>query len=117
MIRVGVMMKTLAQRRRSEVLAVRFELENERGNVKTCEALMNEIKRFDCRPTVYRVAVTAWYHTEGYSASVDFRASDIRSLSARGNSPREALTTLLATLSDAFGKCQHCGEYHTGKGE
>lgn len=83
-------------------------------------SMMNEIALLaDVKPDVYRVSLTRERHTDAFIAYVTFRGSvaHLQSLEARGNTPESALSVLLDTLEQRFGRCETCGGYRDGEGE
>jgi len=88
--------------------------------MKSCRELLDEIRKFDCEPGVYRVSVMAWDHRLGYTATAEFRSTvpnTIESIDAHGDTPEDALNKILLDLQQRFGKCPHCGHYPDGKRE
>ncbi len=84
----------------------------------TIKELLDKIKYHDCEPGIFKVFLMAADHSTGYNAWVDLRSTKpgaARSVSTRGDTPEEALTSLLGVLEEKWGRCPHCGGYLNGK--
>jgi len=84
----------------------------------TIKELLDKIKRHDCEPGVFSVSLMAGGHYSGYNACVDFRSTSpgaANHVSTRGNTPEEALASLLSILEEKWGRCPHCGGYLNGE--
>ena len=82
------------------------------------KALLDAIKYFDCEPGVYNVHVVAASHRAGYEAYASFRTTSLPaadSVSARGETPEQALARLLAVLKAQWGRCPRCGRRLDGQ--
>jgi hypothetical protein len=83
------------------------------------QELLDEIKNFDCDPSVFTVFLKAANHISGYDAFLDFRATvpgSLDQISAHADTPEDALQFLRDNLVGKFGKCPDCGQYRHPKG-
>lgn len=78
--------------------------------------LMNQIKSFDCEPSVFEVSLSCPQYLDCFIVTVTFRdpkggRPSASTFTVRHEDPITALETTLTELKDKYGKCQHCGNY------
>ena len=76
--------------------------------------LMHEITHLPVEPSVFSVSVFANDHRLGYSAHAEFRHpkgedAPLADLTARADTPEQALRVLLDNTRQLLGPCSHCG--------